>query len=105
MDLQIIQLQKQLSEDERNIFNYKFERRKKSVSTYAILAVFIGGLGAHKFYLEQIGPGVLYAVFVWTFIPSIIALIETFFSRENVKSKNLQIAQEILEEIKLIRNI
>ena len=105
MDLQLIQIQKKLSEDERDVFNYKFERQKKSVSTYAILAVFIGGIGAHKFYLEQIGLGILYAVFFWTFIPSIIALIEIFFSRESVNTKNLQIAQDIFKEIKLLRNI
>ena len=104
MDLQIIELQKQLSENERNTFSYKFERRKKSVSTYAILAFFFGGVGAHKFYFGQIGIGVLYAVFVWTFIPSLIGLIETFLSGDAVKSKNLQIAQEIFEEIQILRD-
>ena len=103
MDLQIIEIQKQLSENERDVFSYKFERQKKSVSTYALLAFFLGGLGAHKFYFGQIGIGVLYAIFVWTFIPSIVALIETFLSVDAVKSKNLKIAQEIHEEIKLLR--
>ncbi len=103
MDLQIIEIQKQLSENERNVFSYKFERQKKSVSTYALLAFFLGGFGAHKFYFGQIGIGVLYAIFVWTFIPSIVALIETFLSGDAVKSKNLKIAQEIYEEIKLLR--
>jgi len=42
----------------------------------AILAFFLGGLGIHKFYLGQIGLGILYLVFCWTFIPSIIAFIE-----------------------------
>tara|TARA_Y100001968_G_scaffold325894_1_gene367934 strand:- start:127 stop:843 length:717 start_codon:yes stop_codon:yes gene_type:complete len=105
MDLQIIQMQKQLSQEEKNIFNYKFERQRKSVSTYAILAVFLGGIGAHKFYLEHIGLGILYAVFFWTFIPAIIALIEILFARESVKNKNLKIAQDIFEEIRLLRNI
>ena len=103
MDLQIIEIQKQLSENERNVFNYKYERQKKSVSTYAILAFFLGGFGVHKFYFGQIGLGVLYAIFVWTFIPSIIALVETFLSRYTVEAKNIQIAQEIFEEIKLLR--
>ena len=103
MDLQIIEIQKELSQNERNVFSYKFERQKKSVSTYALLAFFLGGFGAHKFYFGQIGIGVLYAIFVWTFIPSIVALIETFLSGDAVKSKNLKIAQEIYEEIKLLR--
>ena len=42
----------------------------------ALLAFFLGGFGAHKFYLGQIGWGVAYLLFCWTFIPSIVALIE-----------------------------
>jgi TM2 domain-containing membrane protein YozV len=36
----------------------------------------LGGLGVHKFYLGQIGMGILYILFCWTSIPSIIGLIE-----------------------------
>jgi TM2 domain-containing membrane protein YozV len=42
----------------------------------AVLAFFLGGLGGHKFYLGQVGLGILYFLFCWTFIPTIIALIE-----------------------------
>lgn len=41
-----------------------------------ILAFFLGGLGVHKFYLGRIGWGVVYLLFFWTFIPSIVAFIE-----------------------------
>lgn len=43
---------------------------------YCILAFFLGGIGIHKFYAGRIGSGVLYLIFFWTFIPSIIAFIE-----------------------------
>lgn len=42
----------------------------------ALLALFLGGIGIHKFYLGQIGLGVLYLLFCWTWIPSIIAFVE-----------------------------
>lgn len=42
----------------------------------ALFAFFLGGFGAHKFYLGQIGWGFLYLVFFWTLIPSVIAFIE-----------------------------
>lgn len=48
----------------------------KSKGLAILLALLLGGLGAHKFYLGQPWWGVLYLVFVWTFIPSIIALID-----------------------------
>lgn len=41
-----------------------------------VLALFLGGLGAHKFYLERPGNALLYVLFCWTLIPSFIALIE-----------------------------
>ncbi|MWV47226.1 NINE protein [Paenibacillus sp. HJL G12] len=41
-----------------------------------ILGILLGGLGIHKFYLGQIGMGILYLIFSWTGIPSIIGLIE-----------------------------
>lgn len=40
------------------------------------MAFLLGGAGAHKFYLGQIGLGILYLAFCWTFIPAIMALVE-----------------------------
>jgi TM2 domain-containing membrane protein YozV/ribosomal protein S27AE len=42
----------------------------------AILAFTLGGFGAHKFYLGQVGLGVVYLVLCWTFIPALIAFVE-----------------------------
>lgn len=48
----------------------------KSRVTAALLAFFLGGFGAHKFYLGRVAAGFLYLIFCWTFIPAIIAFIE-----------------------------
>lgn len=42
----------------------------------ALFALLLGGFGAHKFYLGQVGMGVVYLLFCWTFIPSIVAFVE-----------------------------
>ncbi|HZK44207.1 MAG TPA: NINE protein [Syntrophomonadaceae bacterium] len=42
----------------------------------AILAIILGSLGAHKFYLGKIGTGILYILFCWTFIPALVGVIE-----------------------------
>ena len=48
--------------------------RSKTLATW--LALLLGGIGGHKFYLGRVGWGILYLLFCWTFIPSIAALIE-----------------------------
>lgn len=48
----------------------------KSKTTAAVLALFAGGLGVHKFYLDRPGQGVLYLLFCWTFIPAFVAFFE-----------------------------
>lgn len=48
----------------------------KSRIAAALLALFLGGFGVHKFYLGKVGQGFLYLLFCWTFIPSAIAFVE-----------------------------
>lgn len=48
----------------------------KSKIAAGVLALFVGGLGIHKFYLGKVGMGILYLLFCWTCIPSFIAFIE-----------------------------
>jgi len=50
--------------------------QSKNRVTAGVLALLLGGLGIHKFYLGQVGWGVLYLLFVWTGIPSVVGFIE-----------------------------
>lgn len=49
---------------------------KKDRLSAALLALVLGFIGIHKFYLGRTTPGILYLVFFWTFIPAILALID-----------------------------
>ena len=41
-----------------------------------MLALFLGGIGVHRFYLGRPVSGLFYLLFCWTFVPGIIALVE-----------------------------
>lgn len=55
---------------------------------YALLAIFLGGLGVHKFYAGKTGQGILYLVFCWTCIPGIIGFIEGIIALTKPEDKN-----------------
>ena len=48
----------------------------KSKIAAGLFGILLGGIGVHKFYLGQIGMGLLYLLFCWTGIPAIIGLVE-----------------------------
>lgn len=54
-------------------------RSGKDKVTAGVLALFLGGFGAHKFYLGSPILGLFYLFFCWTFIPAFIALIEGIY--------------------------
>jgi TM2 domain-containing membrane protein YozV len=41
-----------------------------------VLALLLGGIGIHKFYMGAWGWGLVYIVFFWTWIPALAALVE-----------------------------
>lgn len=58
-----------------------------SKNTAAILALFLGWIGIHHFYMWHKVLGVIYLLFCWTYIPFIISLVESIviFSMDNTK--------------------
>lgn len=50
--------------------------KTKSKTTAVILALFLGDIGIHKFYLGQAGQGIIYLLLCWTFIPVILSIID-----------------------------
>lgn len=48
----------------------------RSRGVAALLALCLGGLGVHKFYLGQTFMGLIYLILCWTFLPMIAAFFE-----------------------------
>ena len=91
----------ELDDKKRAIFQNKFEQRKKYVVIYVLLALFLGGFGLHKFYLEKYKSGIIYFILSWTYIPSIIAIIEAFGAGDTIRLYNKKIEQEIYQEVSM----
>ncbi|MBV8673381.1 MAG: NINE protein [Acidobacteriaceae bacterium] len=64
-----------------------------------LLALFLGTFGAHHFYLRKNGLGILYIVFCWTGIPTIISIVECFFMPGRVRQYNLALATYFAAQI------
>lgn len=49
---------------------------KRSRVTADLLAIFLGGFGAHKFYKGNARSGVIYLLLLLTLIPTLISIVE-----------------------------
>jgi TM2 domain-containing membrane protein YozV len=70
------------------IFYQQYEAVRRDEVVGILLALFLGTFGAHHFYLRRTGLGILYLVFCWTGIPSVLGFIECFFMPGRVREFN-----------------
>ena len=115
-------LLKDLSESERLMFQTEYQTVKKSSTTAVVLAFFLGGIGAHRFYMGQVGLGVLYlcsedwsargidaaagaAAAAITIIPisAVVALVDCFLMPGRVRAFNKAKAEAITLKLKALR--
>lgn len=62
--------------NELDIGGAYFTNKKRMTAGFLALIPFLGGIGIHKFYLGQTGKGILYLIFSWTYIPTLIGIYE-----------------------------
>ena len=95
---------KGLDDAEKLQFQQEFDRKAKSPGAGMAWAIGLGGVGAHRFYMGQTGLGIVYVVFVWTWIPLVLGIIEgLFFMRKRVEEHNEKVAQGIMLKLKAMR--
>ena len=103
MDSQISFLMKNMTNDERIIFISEVNGEKKDAAIGVLLALFLGGFGAHKFYLGQFVLGITYLVFCWTLIPFIVSFVEALLMQRTIRRHNYLVARRAYENIRLRR--
>ena len=92
-----------LTDQERVLFLAELNGKQKDVTVGVLLALFLGGLGGHRFYMGQTGLGVLYLCFFWTFVPAFVAVIECFFMSSRVSAYNHAVGTQIVLKLKALR--
>jgi TM2 domain-containing membrane protein YozV len=88
-----------MNDQQRAWFYAEYQRAHKDEVLGILLALFLGGLGIHHFYLRRDGLGILYLLFSWTGIPMMIAWIECFFMPGRVRQYNATQALYISSQI------
>ena len=88
-----------MTEPQQAWFYAEYERARRDEIAGVLLAIFLGGLGIHRFYLGETVPGILYLVFSWTGIPTIIGWVECFFMPGRVRRYNAMQAAAIATHI------
>jgi TM2 domain-containing membrane protein YozV len=70
------------------IFYQQYEAVRRDEVVGILLALFLGSFGVHHFYLRRTGLGIVYLLFFWTGIPSLLGFIECFFMPGRVREFN-----------------
>jgi TM2 domain-containing membrane protein YozV len=94
-EMDINMMLQNVPQDKQMMFMMQYNNVKKNNTTAVLLALFLGGLGIHKFYLGQTGLGILYLLFCWTGIPYIVGWFEAFVISAQVGKYNKQKAMEL----------
>ena len=94
------ELMRSMTDQQRLFFIGQMSANRKDGTTAVLLALFLGGLGAHRFYMGQVGLGIAYVLFCWTLIPTFVAWIECFMMSSRVNAYNDNLALRIAAQVK-----
>lgn len=80
------------TDEQRAVYYANMSAWQKDEVVGVLLALFLGTFGAHHFYLRRHGLGILYCLFFWTGIPTVVSFIECFFMPGRVRQYNLALS-------------
>lgn len=89
-----------MTDAQRAIYFSSYATVRKDVTTGVLLALLLGGIGAHRFYMGEIGWGVVYLLFSWTAIPMLAGFVEAFLMPDRVRLLNAVHAQMLAVQVR-----
>ena len=103
MDGTSLLLTKDFTPQEQIVFASEYNANKKSVTMGVLLALFLGGIGVHKFWLGSTRAGLLYLLFFWTYIPALVAIFDACLMGNSVQGYNSRVANSAYQKIMMMR--
>ena len=100
-----------LTTDEKLQFQSELTSRSRNTGVGICLALLLGGVGAHKFYLKESGAGIVYALLgtvgwalvIPPFVVAILSLVDACKMQTEVNKFNTGLAREIKAELEAFR--
>jgi TM2 domain-containing membrane protein YozV len=81
-------------------FYNEYANQKKDPTAGFLLSFFLGGVGAHKYYMGNDRLGLVYLLFCWTLIPTALGIAEALVTPRRVRSHNRALAEDLAEKVK-----
>jgi TM2 domain-containing membrane protein YozV len=81
-------------------FYNEYANQKKDPTTGLLLSFFLGGVGAHKYYMGNDRLGLAYLLFCWTLIPTALGILEALVTPRRVRKHNRALAEHLSEKVR-----
>ncbi len=88
---------------QQRFFQAEYGRHRRSPTVALLLCLLLGDFGAHEFYFGRLTSGLLRLLFCWTFIPWLIALVESPKVPGYARRYNAELAQGIVDMLHEVR--
>ena len=78
----------------------------KSLLNTILLAYFLGGFGAHNFYINRTKKGIISVILCWTGIPAIFSLLDVMsLTKLNLEAANAKYSQKFIDCEKIVKTV
>ncbi|MDN3449369.1 TM2 domain-containing protein [Planococcus sp. APC 3906] len=86
-----------LNAQQLTLLNGEYEDKKKSTAAAYLLWFFLAPIGAHRYYLGDIGVGIAMTLTLGGF--GIWALIDVFFIGGRLRARNTEIEADLIQKV------
>src|SRR5260370_32953280 len=83
IDQIVVQLTAHMSDEQKLAYIVQFTRERRNPNVALLLCLFLGGIGAHHYYMGRVGKGILSSLFACTLVPCLLSLFPSSKIRVN----------------------